>query len=444
MNSATILIADDEPTMRQVLAQVLASQGYDVIVATNGDELVRMAQEHMPNLLIVDLIMPGLDGYEAIRQLRNDTRTGHLPMLILTAKLTPDDVVTGFEIGADDYITKPFKIVELLARVRGHLRRATQRPVHNPLTGLAGNVLLTAELKHRVQRNAPFALLYIDLNNFKAFNDTYGFARGDRVIKMLAKIVVASIGGQGFNNDFIGHIGGDDFAVITVPERIHTICETLIAQFDSSVRDLYDPIDLERGYLTGTDRQGVLRRFPIMSISIGVVTNRYHTFADHEEVSRVAAEMKHFAKTKVGSAYVIDTRGAGPHIKVTEERRGIPHQTVLLVSTDELLTQRLAALLQSHNYQALVAQSDLDAHALLSHNTTLDLVIIDARLGSGIWSLCNDLQAEVQPPQLLAMMVDPNDVSLMHTHGFGAVLPATFNDAEFISVVQQLMRVKLV
>src|SRR6185436_13011794 len=240
----------------------------------NGDQAVRMAQERVPDLVLVDLMMPHLDGYEAIRQLRNDTRTAHLPMLILTAKSAPDDVVTGFETGADDYITKPFNIPELLARIKGHLRRAAQRPVRNPLTDLPGNILLTEELKYRLRQPDPFAFLYVDLDNFKAFNDTYGPARGDRVIKLLADVLVEQVKAHGTNDDFIGHIGGDDFAVLTSPPVLDALCRNIISAFDQRVRTLYDPDDLGRGYLQGIDRQGVPRRFPIIALSIGVVTNR--------------------------------------------------------------------------------------------------------------------------------------------------------------------------
>src|SRR5215216_2210659 len=295
-----ILIADDEHAVRQLLEVVLASQGYDVLIAQNGDQLVRMAQERVPDLVLVDLMMPHLDGYEAIRQLRNDTRTGHLPMLILTAKSTPDDVVIGFETGADDYITKPFNIPELLARIKGHLRRASQPPVRNPLTGLAGNTLLTEELKYRLNHPDPFAYLYADLDNFKAFNDTYGPARGDRVIKLLADVLTEVLRTHGNSGDFIGHVGGDDFAILTTPDKLDILCQTILQIFDQRVRQLYDPDDLERGYLQGSDRQGVPRRFPIISISIGVATNRHRSFADYEELSRVAAEMKQFAKQEPG------------------------------------------------------------------------------------------------------------------------------------------------
>ena len=223
-----ILIADDEPAVRQLLEVVLVSQGYEVLQAHNGDQLVRMAQERVPDLVLVDLMMPYLDGYEAIRQLRNDTRTAHLPMIILTAKSAPDDLVTGFETGADDYVTKPFNIPELLARIKSHLRRASQRPVRNPLTDLPGNVLITEEIKYRLKQPEPFVFMYIDLDNFKAFNDTYGPARGDRVIRLLADILTEKVRGQGGSTDFIGHIGGDDFVVITSPANAEQISKLII------------------------------------------------------------------------------------------------------------------------------------------------------------------------------------------------------------------------
>jgi DNA-binding response OmpR family regulator len=171
-----VLVADDDPHIRQLLEVTLRSDGYEVICASNGHDLVRLAQERVPGLILVDLMMPQMDGYEAIRQMRNDTRTAHIPMLILTARSRSGDVVVGFETGADDYIAKPFDVSELLARVKSHLRRAAQRPVLNPLTGAPGGVLFAQELRHRMARGAPLALLYADLDNFKAFNDAYGFS----------------------------------------------------------------------------------------------------------------------------------------------------------------------------------------------------------------------------------------------------------------------------
>jgi diguanylate cyclase (GGDEF)-like protein len=431
-----ILIADDEPNVRQLLELVLRGQGYEVTLATNGAQLVRMAQERVPDLVLVDLMMPQLDGYEAIRQLRNDTRTAHLPMLILTAKSTLEDVVTGFETGADDYITKPFNIPELLARIKGHLRRAAQQPVNNPLTGLAGNILLTEELKYRLKQGDPFAYLYVDLDNFKAFNDTYGPARGDRVIQLMAEVLTEAVGTHGDSTDFIGHIGGDDFAILTSPNLLDALCQAIIGIFDQRVRLLYDPEDLERGYLQGSDRQGVPRRFPIVSISIGVATNRHRSFADYEELSRVAAEMKQFAKQEPGSFYAVDVRGKLEE-QVSSDRRGSKLPTVLLVTQESELRKFLRAALKGAGYRTLEAPGVLEANALLAYEPDLALIIVDARLGDQLWEMADILSVEMPAVPLMALSTQAQDETIGRTHGVRAFLKQPFQEQQFLLTVAQ-------
>lgn len=439
MTSKRILIADDDPSIRQLLSLALHSQGYQVFVANNGYQLVHMAQAEKPDLLIVDLMMPQLDGYEAIRQLRNDTRTAHIPMLILTAKSASEEVVTGFESGADDYITKPFNTDELLARIKGHLRRAAQRPVYSPLTGLAGNVLIVEELKYRIKRNEPFALLYADLDNFKAFNDTYGFSRGDRMIKLLADVLIEGITTYSNGNDFVGHIGGDDFAVITTPDILQPLCRMIVEQFDERVQQLYDLEDLERGYLTSTDRNGIPRKFPITSISIGIVTNRYRNFDDPEEVSRIATEMKQFAKTKPGSVYEVDERGA-QHISVDKERRGKLMPTLLLVSVDGAIQRRLLKMLQEHGYRTLAAPGLIEAHTLLAHaESQPNLVIVDARLDSVFRHLSTEMRNMAPELPLLMLVSDDGDQEHSFTHNGHMCIQQSVTDAEIIGVVQRLL-----
>jgi CheY-like chemotaxis protein len=270
-----------------------------------GAELVEQAQLIMPDVMLIDVMMPDLDGYEALRQLRNDTRTAHIPAIMITARAEPTDLVRGFDSGADDYVTKPFNGTELIARVKSQLRRAARRPVRSPLTGLAGNVLITEEIRFRLRRAVRFAVLYADLNNFKAFNDAYGFARGDRMILLAAQVLSACAALSG-ERDFVGHIGGDDFVVITVPERIATICQYVLGRFDEQVPQLYDRADAERGYLDGYDRHGTPQRFPITSLAIGGVTNQHEQFDDPEALSRRAAEMKQIAKGLPYGSYVID------------------------------------------------------------------------------------------------------------------------------------------
>jgi len=434
--TARILVADDELAVRQLLELVLTGQGYEVALASNGAQLVRMAQERVPDLVLIDLMMPQLDGYEAIRQLRNDTRTAHLPMLILTAKSTLDDVVSGFETGADDYITKPFNIPELLARIKGHLRRASQQPVRSPLTGLAGNVLLTEELKYRLNQPERFAYLYVDLDNFKAFNDTYGPARGDRVIKLLAEVLTEMVAAHGTKSDFIGHIGGDDFAVLSVPSVLDELCNAIIVAFDQRVRQLYDPADLDRGYLQAIDRQGVMRRFPLTSLSIGVATNRNRSFADHEELSRVAAEMKLFAKQGTGSSYAVDVRTT-PEVEVAAERRGTHLPVVLLVVPEQQLRKILRTELHRHGYRTLEAAGLIEANALMSQVPELALVVADVQLGDQLREIAEAVQATMPSTVMLAISDGAASEAAARAYGVQSFIRRPFQaDAFLISVAQ--------
>ncbi len=434
-----ILVADDDPLIRQLLVDILREHGYVVFTAYDGDHLVRTAQEHVPDLILVDVMMPGVDGYEAIRQLRNDTRTSHVPMLILTARATPNDVVSGFEFGADDYITKPFNTPELLARIRGHLRRAAQLPVRSPLTGLPGNVLITEEVKYRLRRGALFAFMYIDLDNFKSFNDTYGPARGDRVIRLLAEVMVDVVRQHGVGDDFVGHIGGDDFVIVTTPDAVDALCTSLMSTFDQRIHSLYDPDDLKRGYLQGVDRQGIPRRFPIISLSIGVATSENRAPTNYEEISRIAADMKTYAKQQPGSSYAVDIRTADPET-VPDDRRGKRLPTVLLISADSELVTMLRDLLEEQGYRVLEAPGLLAAHALLAHTSDVHVIVADARLGDSLWELAAVLQANSPIVQLIVLSTRPEDREVSLLHGASGYVQQPFHAQDFLDAIAQSLQ----
>jgi diguanylate cyclase (GGDEF)-like protein len=433
-----VLVADDDPHIRQLLEVTLRSDGYEVICASNGHDLVRLAQERVPGLILVDLMMPQMDGYEAIRQMRNDTRTAHIPMLILTARSRSGDIVIGFETGADDYIAKPFDVAELLARVKSHLRRAAQRPVLNPLTGAPGGVLFAQELRHRLARDAPLALLYADLDNFKAFNDAYGFSRGDRAILLLASLIQDILAGHGNPDDFVGHIGGDDFAILTSPKRVDAICRALIAIFDREVLKIYHPDDRRRGYLSAADRHGILRRFSLMSISIGVVTSERRDFANEEEITRVAAEMKHFAKAQPGSSYAVDKRVARHH--AATERRSVRLRSVLIVSDDASLRAVLHATLQGENYPV---QEAADVAALKQRLDAAELpalVLADAQLGEPLWKLCAARASRRPCPPIVVLAHDDDEVACAWAAGTTACLQQPLPLTEIVACVGRMLR----
>jgi diguanylate cyclase (GGDEF)-like protein len=300
-----ILIADDNRALRQQLEQVLARQNYEVLIAQNSDQLVQIAQEYVPDLVLIDLMKVYSDDYEAIRLLRNDIRTAYLPIIILSTRATPNDIVAGLDAGADDYITKPFNIPELLARIERRLCHAAQQFLRNPLTRLPGAILLAEKLKYRLKQRDLFAFLDVDLDNFTAFNDAYSPTRGDQMIRLLAMVLLEQVQAHGADGAFISHIGSDDFAVITPPDVLDNLCRNIISTFDQQVHRLYHSEDLVCGNPQSTDQQGMPRQFPIISISIGAVTNRCRAFDNHEEISRVAAEMKQFAKQQAGSSYAV-------------------------------------------------------------------------------------------------------------------------------------------
>lgn len=179
----------------------------------------------------------------------------------------------------------------------------------SPLTRLPGNIAIEQVLKEKMVQGEKFALCYIDLDDFKAYNDRYGYARGSELIKLTGEIIYRTKDSCGDSNDFVGHIGGDDFVLITDPDNVEPVCEAIIAAFDSAVPDYYDASDREHGYIEGTDRYGVTRRFPLMSISIAVVTDSRRNFNSPIEIAQIASEIKDYVKSLPGSNYLVDRRG---------------------------------------------------------------------------------------------------------------------------------------
>lgn len=330
-----ILVAEDDAPLRALLESVLDDAGFEVQAVSDGVALVQAALENVPDLLLIDIMMPVMNGLEALRQLRHNIRTAHLPMLLLTALDGPQHAIAGYDTGADDYIIKPFNNDVLIARVKANLRRAARSSVNSPLTGLPGNVLINAEVNHHLRQQRPFALLYIDMNNFKAFNDAYGFARGDHVIRLLANILRELKAQRSDDNEFIGHIGGDDFVALVPPGNAVLWAETVIAQFDQAVPDLYNPEDRERGYLVGMDRFGTPHRYPLTSVSIGIVDVSQRQFNSYTQIATVAAEVKSRAKQLTGSQYVQDERQHNSGYDPPHERRGQPPLVGVIIEQHE-------------------------------------------------------------------------------------------------------------
>ena len=303
-----ILVADDDEDIVRFVEVNLRLEDFEVTTASDGESALANAYELLPDLILLDVMMPGMDGFEVCQRIRSDPRTKNMSVIMLTAKALSADKVVGLTAGADDYMIKPFDPVELIARVKTALRRSREMRAINPLTQLPGNVQIQEEVAARLLEGGPFALMYIDLNDFKAFNDHYGFARGDEMIKLLAKCAGRAVHDAGGRDAFLGHIGGDDLVAMVDPDSAEVAAREIIACWDREVPTLYDERDIDRGFIEVIDRRKELHQYPFTSVAIGIATNSQRAITTHWEASEIASEMKRFAKTQGRSAYAIDRR----------------------------------------------------------------------------------------------------------------------------------------
>jgi signal transduction histidine kinase/DNA-binding response OmpR family regulator len=306
-----ILVVDDDPAIRTVCVEILSNHGYEVREAGSCAEAVRAVRERRPDLLLVDVQLPDGDGFGLLQRLADERALDRFAAVFVSALGQPADKVRGLRLGAADYLVKPFDAMELVARVDAVLRRQETALAASPLTRLPSGKAIEAEVERRLAARASFALCYLDLDDFKAYNDHYGYAKADGVLVQIGDLlrqVVDEVGGPGA---FVGHVGGDDFVFVTDETRADEACRQVIAGFDRLIPLYYDREDRERGFIESEDRFGIRRRFPIMSVSVVAVWAQPGRFERHAEIARAAAEMKKRAKAIPGSIYLRDMPGEG-------------------------------------------------------------------------------------------------------------------------------------
>jgi PleD family two-component response regulator len=303
----TVLVVDDDKVLRHIIGTNLALGGFDVMSAADGPTALAMLDDRLPDVVLLDVVMPVMDGYATLSRIRRHATASHVPVIVLTIATgsDPTEPVKVLEAGADDFINKPFAPQELLARVRAKVRRANVDSSLQPLTRLPGNIAIEHEVRRRFEAREPWAVIYADLDNFKAFNDHYGFVRGDDGIRLVATTMSDTIKQIGAENDFLGHIGGDDFIIITTPQRAENLARTVADTFDRDVPALYDPGDRAKGWIAAKDRRGNSTKFPLMSLSIVTDSPR---ITSYQSIGEVAAELKSFAKSQPGSFVAMDKR----------------------------------------------------------------------------------------------------------------------------------------
>ena len=308
MANQRILIADDEPDIRALLRTRFELAGFQVVEACDGEEAVRMAQDEAPDLIVLDVMMPKLDGVEVCNRLRASFTTRSIPVIMLTARADNDGKLKGLTKGANDYVTKPFEWDELHQRVKNTLDWSSQQRSASPLTGLPGNHSINEEIRRRLSDGVSFALLQIDVDHFKAFNDYYGYGRGDEAIQLLARILSESVFRSGDRTGFVGHIGGDDFVVLCSCDAAEPLGESILDWFNTAASDLYDPEDRTRGFVEVLNRRHVVERFPLMSLTIALVSTDRVPITHLAQLIDVAQELKAHGKGIPGSVMVGERR----------------------------------------------------------------------------------------------------------------------------------------
>jgi diguanylate cyclase (GGDEF)-like protein len=308
MPKAKIIVIDDDPDIRDVLNLTLVEEGYEVLEAGDGEEGLALIKNKAPNLVIVDYNMPRMNGPSLVGIVKKDILMSHLPIIMLTGKGEVSDKVSGINAGADDYMVKPFEPRELLARIKMILRRTERDLDANPLTRLPGNVSILSEMQARIDKKAPFAVAYCDLDKFKVYNDKYGFQHGDEIIRETARLLIRATQEFGNPDDFIGHIGGDDFVIVTTPEKIDDLTKKIIEEFEKVAPSFYSEEDKAAGFIVGCDRKGTEQKFGLLSISIGVVSNEKREITHVAQIAEIGAELKEAAKRIERSSVVKDKR----------------------------------------------------------------------------------------------------------------------------------------
>jgi diguanylate cyclase (GGDEF)-like protein len=287
----------------------LESAGFAVEMAVDGVAGLRRAGALQPDLVLLDVMMPQMDGYEVCRRLRSSQQTSQIPVILITARGASQEKVRGFEVGANDYVVKPWKADELVARVRNALSwKRTYRDA-SPLTGLPGSITIEEIASTRLSRGQAFAFLYVDIDQFKAYNDYYGYKRGDEAIRLTARLLVSTVESKGSGDDVVGHIGGDDFVVVTAPERASGIAEEIVRRFDALVPGLYDEDARRTGGVEVLNRQGGVERIPLMTLTVAMVSTEMRRFAHYVALIDLVAQLKRYGKSLAGSTVVQDRRG---------------------------------------------------------------------------------------------------------------------------------------
>jgi PleD family two-component response regulator len=285
MSKGSILVVEDDSDISNMLRIYFSGQGYTVEVAPKGQDALNSTRKQLPNLIVLDINLPDMSGYDVCRELRTTTRTSHIPIIFLTQKDERSDKIAGLELGADDYVTKPFDIEELKLRVQNAISAVKRQQQIDPISNQPTGNLIEEHLRDLMRTGKQWIYIDVKISNFEPFSEVYGWQAGDEVIRATSLMIAEVIDAQGTTDDFIGHPGRDNFVVITHSDDSQPLVNRLNERFSKEILQHYSFIDRERGYmLDGNEQRG------LMALSIGTVSTRTHQFSDIREITELAAE----------------------------------------------------------------------------------------------------------------------------------------------------------
>ena len=302
-----IYIIDNTKSVINVLNHIFKNE-IDYQFKSVKTEELNIALKNIPDMIIIDEDTIDMDIVELCKSIRENEDNSITPIIVISSDWEKQHRIKILQQSIEYYIIKPIDQEYLYFTIKNILRLLQTNRRISPLTGLAGNVQIQAEMKKRLLNKDKFAVFYFDLDNFKAYNDIYGFSNGDEIIKFTAKTIVRNIHALGLDDSFIGHIGGDDFVAITRATDYDKVCKNIIYEFDKEVLNYYNEDDIAKGYIEVANRRGIIEQFPLTSISIGVVEIEPGRFKNTLEIGEIGAQVKHQAKSIMGSTYIINRR----------------------------------------------------------------------------------------------------------------------------------------
>ena len=302
-----IYIIDDDDSSIVIFRELFKNDPEYRFISVKTEQ-IDVALKNIPALIVINEDAIDRDVIELCRKIRKDEDNTITPVIVVSSKASKEHRIRILRESVEYFIKKPVDESYLYYTVKNLNRLLASNRRVSPLTGLPGNVQIHAELKKRILRKEPFSVLYLDLDNFKAYNDVYGFLKGDEIIEFTAETIVNMVHSNELENTFVGHICGDDFLSILPGTNCEELCQNILSYFDSNVGKFFTPEDLEKGYIEVANRKGVIEQFPLTSLSIGVVVADPGRFHNILEIGEVGAQVKHAAKSIMGSSYSIDRR----------------------------------------------------------------------------------------------------------------------------------------